>query len=187
MVKRSRTLAALAALMLLATVPATASTFVAMSPGEMIQQADAVVVGEVLRVESFRDSTGRAIVSQATIRVEETVTGESPSVVIVETFGGTVDSYTVVAHGFPTFAEGDRVLVFLDEREDGVAEVVGYRLGQYRVLTNRFGQEIAVPTLEANVTLLRPEGGEAVRPQALPLSTFKTMIQREAQRLQRGF
>jgi len=180
-------MAALAALALLGAVPVMASTFVAMSPGEMLQQADAVVVGQVLRVESFRDPSGRAIVSQAVIQVEETVTGDSPSVVLVQTFGGTVGSYTVVAHGFPSFTEGERVLVFLAEREDGIAEVVGYRLGQYRVLVNRLGQEIAVPTLEEGVALLRPEGGEAVRPQALPLSTLKTMIRQEAGRLQRGF
>lgn len=184
---RWRNVAALAALVLLFAGPAVASTFVAMSPGEMIARSDAVVVGEVIQVESFRDPSGRAIVSQAMIRVEETLTGSSPTVVIVETFGGTVDSYTVVAHGFPTFAEGDRLVVFLDEREDGIAEVVGYRLGQYRVITNRLGQEIAVPTLEKNVNLLRPEGGEAVRPQAMPLSTLKTLVQREAQRLQRDF
>jgi len=184
---KSRNVVACAALALVLAVPATASTFVAMSPGEMIQQSDAVVVGEVLQVESFRDPSGRAVMTQAMIQVEETLTGSSPTVVIVETFGGTVDSYTVVAHGFPTFTVGERVVLFLDEREDGVAEVVGYRLGQYRLLTNRLGQQIAVPTLEGGVKLLRPEGGEAVRPQAVPLSTLKAMIQQEARRLHRDF
>lgn len=185
--KRSRNVALLAALALVLAVPAMASTFVAMSPGEMIQQSDAVVVGEVLQVESFRDSSGRAVLSQAMIQVEETLTGSSPTVVIVETFGGTVDSYTVVAHGFPSFTVGERVVVFLDEREDGIAEVVGYRLGQYRLLTNRLGQQVAVPTLEAGVTLVHPDGEEAIRPQALPLSTLKAIIQQEARRLHQDF
>jgi hypothetical protein len=174
-----RNVAALAVLVLLPTLPAVASTFVAMTPGELIAHSDAVVVGDVIHVESFRDPSGRAIVTQAMIRVEETLTGSSPTVVVVQTFGGTVDSYTVVAHGF--------LLVFLEEHADGIAEVVGYRLGQYRVITNRFGEEIAVPTLEKNVSLLRPEGGEAVRPQAMPLSTLKTLVRREAQRLHRSF
>jgi hypothetical protein len=185
--QRWRNVAALAVLVLLPTLPAVASTFVAMTPGELIAHSDAVVVGDVIHVESFRDPSGRAIVTQAMIRVEETLTGSSPTVAVVQTFGGTVDSYTVVAHGFPTFTEGDRLVVFLEEHADGIAEVVGYRLGQYRVITNRFGQEIAVPTLEKNVSLLRPEGGEAVRPQAMPLSTLKTLIRREAQRLHRSF
>ena len=92
------------------------------------------------------------------IQVEETWLGSSPSVVIVETFGGTVGSYTVVAHGFPSFQEGERLVVFLDERQDGTTEVVGYRLGQYRVVAKRLGQDIPVPTLENGGTLLTPDG-----------------------------
>lgn len=187
--KRWRVFAALtvAITTFILTAPATASTFLAMSPGELIAQSDAVVVGRVLQVESFRDSSGRAIVSQAMIQVEETWLGSSPSVVIVETFGGTVGSYTVVAHGFPSFQEGERLVVFLDQRQDGTTEVVGYRLGQYRVVANRLGQDIAVPTLEKGVTLLTPDGREAMRPQALPLSTLKTMVRSEARRLHRNF
>lgn len=63
----------------------------------------------------------------------------------------------MVAHGFPELEE-DRPPVFLDHQEDGVARVVGYRPGQDRVIANRIGEEIAVPTLERNVTLLTPEG-----------------------------
>lgn len=185
--KRWRVFAALAVGTFMLATPATASTFLAMSPGELIAQSDAVVVGQVLQVESFRDPSGRAVISQAMIQVEESWLGSSPSVVVVETFGGTVGSYTVVAHGFPSFEEGERLVVFLDEREDGTTEVVGYRLGQYRIVANRLGQDIAVPTLEKGVTLLTPDGREAMRPRALPLSTLRTMVRNEARRLHRNF
>ena len=175
--------AALTVLVLASALPAGASTFLAMSPAELTSQSDAVVTGEVIQVESFRDSSGRIIVSQAMIQVDEVVTGEAPTVVMVETFGGTVGDYTVVAHGFPQFDQGDRLLVFLDHQEDGTSRVVGYRLGQYRVILNRLGEEIAVPTLEKNVTLLTPEGAAAERPQAVKLEVFKRQLREQGRLL----
>lgn len=180
------TWAALPLLVLTLAVPASASTFLAMSPGEMVAQSDAVVVGTVLKVESFRDASGRAVVTQAALRVDETVIGEAPTLVLVQTFGGTVDGYTVVAHGFPEFRLGDRLVVFLKNQPDGIAQVVGYRLGQYRVVRNRLGEDIAVPTLESNVSLLTADGRTAERPRAMHLEVFKSQIRSEAGRLHRS-
>lgn len=175
--------AALAALIVASALPAGASTFLAMSPAELTSQSDAVVTGEVIQVESFRDTTGRTVVTQAMIQVDDVVVGDAPTVVMVETFGGTVGDYTVVAHGFPQFDQGDRLLVFLDQQEDGTARVVGYRLGQYRVITNRFGEDIAVPTLEKNVRLLTPEGAAAERPRPVKLEVFKRELRENGRHL----
>lgn len=160
-------------------VPAAASTFLAMNLGELVAESDAVVTGTVLKVESFRNETGQIVISQAMLQVDETVVGEAPTVVVLRTVGGTVDGYTVVAHGFPEFEVGERVLVFLSHLEDGSSEVVGYRLGEYKILTNRHGDEIAVPTLEPGVALLERDGGVAQRPQAARLEVLKQRIRRE--------
>jgi len=173
-------------LVLSLAAPLSASTFLAMSTGEMAAQSDAVVVGTVLKVESFRDASGRAIVTQAALRVDENVFGESPTVVLVQTFGGTVDGYTVVAHGFPEFRLGDRLLVFLKNQPDGIAQVVGYRLGEYRVVRNRFGEDIAVPTLEPHVSLLTADGHAAERPRTMRLDALKSQILSEVGRLHRS-
>lgn len=174
-----------ALLVLVLAAPAGASTFLAMSQDEMVAQSDAVVVGTVLKVESFRDVSGRVILSQAAVRVEETVVGDAPSVVLVETFGGTVDGYTVIAHGFPEFRVDDRLVLFLQNDADGLARVVGYRLGEYRLVRNRAGVDIAVPTLEPGVSLLSADGRPAERPQAVRLETLKSQIRSGLTRLQR--
>ncbi|HXT22965.1 MAG TPA: hypothetical protein VN923_19610, partial [Thermoanaerobaculia bacterium] len=88
---------------LLLAAPAYGSTFLHMSRAELTKKASAVVVGNVLSVESFWTKSGRIIVTEAMVEVEDAVLGETPSVVRVRTFGGTVNGYTVEAHGFPTF------------------------------------------------------------------------------------
>lgn len=167
----------------LTAVPAAASTFVAMSQDELVAQSDAVVVGEVLQVQSFRDETGSFIVSEAMVKVQETLTGSSDSVVVVRTMGGTVDGYTVIAHGFPTFDIGERVVLFLNNDGADTSKVVGYRLGQYRVVTNSRGVEVALPTLEPGVQLLTEGGVPAPRPRALTLDTLREQVRAQSVRL----
>src|SRR4029078_9100957 len=100
-------------LVALATLPAGASTFLAMSQKEMLRQSTAVVEGRVLKVSSFWDVTGRIIQTEALVQVEETVVGEAPTIVVLRTFGGTVDGYRVEAHGFPQFNVNERLLLFV--------------------------------------------------------------------------
>jgi hypothetical protein len=171
--------------MMLAVIPAGASTFLAMSPGQLRAQSDAVVQGKVLQVNSFWSSTGRVIVTEAMVQVEEKIRGEAPSVVIVRTFGGTVGGYNVEAHGFPKFAVNDRVLLFLQDTED-VTEVTGYRQGQYRIVMDKAGVEMAVPTVEHGVRLLNRDGSAAAMPKALRLDEFKTFIRSEESRPEHG-
>lgn len=178
-----RTIPALLTVALLATVPAAASTFMAMSQGELVAQSDAVVVGEVLQVQSFRDETGSFVITEAMVQVQETLTGSADSVVVVRTAGGTVDGYTVVAHGFPQFEEGERVVLFLSEDGAEASKVVGYRLGQYRVVTNSRGVEVALPTLEPGVQLLTESGAPAPRPRAMTLDTLREQVRAQSVRL----
>jgi hypothetical protein len=102
--------------------------------------------------------------------------------VILRTFGGTVEGYTVQAHGFPTFQKGQELLLFVSNQRDGTAEVNGYRQGQYRIVRDKAGVEMAVPMVENGVRLLTRDGREAPRPQAVRLDTFKSRIQAGAVR-----
>lgn len=170
------------ALALAAAVPAGASTFIAQSIDELVAASDAVVQGEVLQVHSYWNKSGRIIVTEALVRVTDTLAGKAPSVVILRTFGGTVEGYTVEAHGFPTFEKGQELLLFVDNQADGSAEVTGYRQGQYRIVRDKAGV-MAVPTVEHGVRLLTRDGRVAPRPQALRLDTLKGQIQAGAQRV----
>lgn len=155
---------------------AGASTFLAMSPGELVAGSAAVVQGEVLKVNSFWHSSGRVIVSEALVRVEEVVAGDAPSVVVLRTHGGEVNGFTVMAHGFPTFRVGERLLVFVEAEEDGASAVTGYRLGQYRIVADEAGVEIAVPMAERGVRLLDKRGAPAPLPEPVRLDAFKDRI-----------
>ncbi len=162
------------ALMLVA-IPAGASTFLAISRGELVAQSDAVVQGTVVKVNSFWDESGRIIVSEAMIQVQEKIRGNAPSVVVVRTYGGEVGDIRVDAPGFPKFERGERVLVFLTNA-GATAEVTAYSQGQYRIVRDKAGVEIAVPTIGHGVRLLNPDGSAAPAPKAVRLDTFKQMI-----------
>lgn len=155
------------ALMVAATVPAAASTFVAMDQQELLASSAAVVDGRVLDVRSFWNDDHTNIISEARIEVTDLVAGDSPAVVTVRTFGGEVGNYRVEAHGFPTFASGDRVLLFLAEDGDAY-RVSGYAQGHFRVRQGAKG-ELAVPTIGEGVRFFHKDGslGEPARTREL--------------------
>lgn len=165
------------ALAVLVAAPAFASTFVAMDQASLVAKSDAVVVGEVIQVQSFRDETGAAVVTEAMVKIHEALAGSPESVVVVRTFGGTVDGYTVVAHGFPQFVEGERVVLYLSAAEGESRRVVGYRQGQYRIVRNRLGEHVALPTVEPGVNLVNLNGGAVERPRAVKLDVLREQIQ----------
>jgi hypothetical protein len=168
-------------------VPAAASTFVRMNMRELLAESAAVVQGEVLSVNSFWNESGMVIVTEALVRVEEAVIGDAPTVVRVRTFGGTVGGFTIEAHGFPEFRVGERLLLFVGDEEDGgFARVVGYRQGQYRIGLDRAGNQVAIPTFEADhAVLIGPDGRKSAPPRPYLLEDFKGMVRDNAARVLR--
>jgi hypothetical protein len=166
----------------LAAVPLAASTFVAMNHAQLIAESQAVVQGQVLKVHSFWDPTGRVVMSEALVRVEETILGEAPSIVRVQTFGGNVDGFIVEASGFPEFKPGERMILFLSSEKDAVTRVTGYQFGQYRVQRDKAGVEFAVPALDLGANVVTQDGKPFARPQAMRLDTFKERLVDTARR-----
>ncbi|HSG41243.1 MAG TPA: hypothetical protein VLE27_16505, partial [Thermoanaerobaculia bacterium] len=161
--------------------PAAASTFIALDQQELLAQSDAVVEGRVLKVSSFWSASGRMIVTEVMVQVEEKILGNAPGVVVLRTAGGTVGGYTVEAHGFPKFEVGERAVLFL-QNSANVAEVTGYRQGQYRIVREKSGVEMAVPALGPNVRLLHRDGTPAAAPKAVRLDQLKAQLRAEAVR-----
>ncbi len=184
-VRKLIVISALVSLAILVASPAVSSTFLAMPEEKLVSSSDAIIQGEVLRVESDWDPTGRVIVSHAVIRVEDQVKGRSARTVRVQTFGGTVGEYTVEASGFPRFVQGERVLLFINSREaiDHSIRVTGYQQGHFRI-AKRGGVEMAIPTLQEGVNIIQPDGKSSIqRPKAEPLAAFKARLSETAQRL----
>ncbi len=174
---KRRSIVALATTLCLAAIPATASMFIHMSPAELVTQADSMIQGRVVDLASFWSESGRLIVTEATIEVEETLIGDAPSTVTVRTFGGEVGDIKVEAPGFPTFEKGERVLLFLKaEPADGSLRVLGYRQGQFRLVTRRDGVTLAVPMVEDDVRLLDRDGRPAPEARSVEVGQFKQRV-----------
>lgn len=166
----------------LATLPLGASTFVAMDKAELIANSEAVVQGTVLKVNSFWAPSGRIVMTEALVRVEDTIVGQAPSVVRVQTFGGNVDGFLVEAHGFPEFKVGERMVLFLGAEQDGVTQVTGYQFGQYHVRRDKAGVDFAVPALDLGTNVVTKDGRPFARPQAMRLDAFKDNLLATARR-----
>lgn len=164
--------------------PAGASTFLALSQAELVEQAEAVVQGRIVEVQSFWNSEHTAILTEAVLEVEDTVVGSAPAYVNLRTFGGQVGNYRIVAHGFPTFQLGERMVLFLEPEADGAQRVLGYQQGQYRIRDER-GIETAVPTFDTGARILRRDGSEAPAPRPMPLAQFKQQLRDTAGRVGR--
>lgn len=196
---RMRKIGILAVLLAVGVLPpAGASTFAAMSEKQLIAASDAVVRGQVMSVESFWNDEHTLIISEAVFEVESVIVGAAPRFVTLRTAGGTVGDETVEAIGFPTFRAGERALVFLqrdDERPLGRVHtkgrhegyrVAGYQLGQYRIVQDRKGQEIAVPAADPGVRFLRKDGQSAPFPRVRRLELFEAEIRQIGAKLGRG-
>ncbi|HKI05168.1 MAG TPA: hypothetical protein VKK31_24525 [Thermoanaerobaculia bacterium] len=169
------------ALVLALVVPAGASTFVALSRQQLVAQSDAVIQGRVLKVSSYWGQGGRVIMTEALIQVEEKIRGNAPTVVKVRTFGGSVGGYNVEAHGFPKFAVNERLVLFLQNANE-TAEVTGYQQGQYRIVRDKSGVDIAVSAVDGGATLLGRNGRQVAMPKAMQLDALKNLIRADVER-----
>jgi hypothetical protein len=148
----------------------------------LVRGADSVVAGKVLSVHSFWDEKGIVIVSEAAVFIEEQIAGAGPTVALVRTWGGTVNGFTVEAHGFPRLTKGDRVVLFLDHQADGTERIFGHQEGHYRLLVGRDGVERAYPTVDAGAHFVaRPGQERSQRSQPgldpEPLSSLRERVQ----------
>lgn len=168
-----------------------ASTFVAMSERDLVASSDAVVRGQVVSVESFWNGDHTLIVSEAVFEVESVIAGSASRFVTLRTAGGTVDENTVKAVGFPTFRIGERALFFLQQDDkkplgrvytkahkgqSDAYRVAGYQLGQYRIVRDLKGEEIAVPAADPGVRILKKDGRSAEAPRVRRLHEFEDEI-----------
>jgi hypothetical protein len=107
-----------------------------------IERAGAIVVGRVLG--SHVEASRYGIETVTTIALGEAIKGNPGSVVNVRTPGGTVDGETRLIPSVPTFVDGERVLLFLFQRDDAAYVISDLGLGTFRLLRDAIGRELAV-------------------------------------------
>jgi hypothetical protein len=128
---------------------AQATIIVEESLEEMTRGAQAVLLGEVVRVESRWEESGerRLIVTEVVVRVERGVKGvKAGEEVTFWTLGGRAEGLAQQVAGEPMFRVGERAVVFLTRRGEGDERlwVSGMAQGAFRVVEVAAGGEVAV-------------------------------------------
>ncbi len=171
--------AATVAVLLLAS-PGEASTFVALTSTQMVSGAESIIQGRVVSLESKRSDDGRLVVTDAVIRVRETLVGDAPEFVTVRTVGGRINDFLVEAPGFPSFEPRERVILFLEPGPGAEMKVRGYQQGHFEVVRRNDGVRLAVPRIEEGVQLITRDGVVLPEPRSMPLGEFKQNVRRLA-------
>jgi hypothetical protein len=111
--------------------------FAPVSDEQLVCESLDIVRGTIESTQSAWEGNPQAIWTRAVLRVERTIRGDHQpgDLIDIKEIGGTVDDYTLVAHQFPTFRAGDKVVVMLAPWDDGSPEmrVRGYGRGMFTV------------------------------------------------------
>ena len=135
-----RSLSVVPLVLLLAPAPARATVLVSADLGELARDAQAIVHGRVVAVESqWAEGRRRSIETLVTLQIEDHLKGQFGSEVTFKVPGGQLGPYRTIMPGAPGFAEGEDVIVFLASRGPAVPWLVGLGQGVYRVTTSADG------------------------------------------------
>lgn len=148
---------------------ALATTLVKADLASLTRQSDAVVLGQVTRVESRFTSDRQRIVTDTEIAVSQAVKGEVQKTIVVMQPGGEVGDVGQKVAGVALFTPGEEVVVFLERRGERYF-VVGLGQGKYKVQRSSDGKAAyAVPPSELGATLVDPVTREHVSPESEPV------------------
>ena len=175
--RRGFALALLASLLIPAAAQATLLVY--LSDEDLTAEADAVVQGEVLSVESYRDARRDRVFTWVTLGVSEYLKGHGPDEVIVRVAGGVVGDLEYRVLGAPQFTVGEEVVLFLQARTDANG-VVGMIQGKLRVTTDERGEKWVTREI-GGVALVARDGrapARPTRPMRFRLAELRTIVSR---------
>ena len=134
---------------------------------ELTRRAELIVIGEVISLASELFASEGQIITRIDVRVDEALKGTPGRASLhLQQPGGRVGEVTRDVAGMPTFAQGERVLLFLGRRGDGGLAVVGLFQGKFTLQRDESGREIVVRRV--------PGSGEVV--DRLPLDDVRSAI-----------
>jgi hypothetical protein len=151
---------------------------------DLVQRAEQIVSGTVADVSETQRPSG-APVTLVTVDDLTVMKGEARGSMTLEFYGGTVGEYAIKVPDMPTFAVGERVVLFVAGNGVNVCPLVGVWQGSFRILTADGGATDVVatnggqPLAAAAGAQLRPlrdggDGGGAAA--ALTLDQFRDLI-----------
>jgi len=127
-------------------LPAAASVLLPLTVEDMAAKAELVLVGQVNQVR-YEEEDGSRLYTRVLITPEEMLKGQAKSPTVeVKFIGGRKGDLVAEMPGAPTFRAGEKVLVFLEPRQDrdGYLTLAMY-LGKFEIVRDpQSGRELAV-------------------------------------------
>ena len=157
---------------------ATGSLVQALDLAELTDQAEHIVVAQVVSAESAWDSSHRNIHTRIEIKVEEAWKGSlAPDgrLVIVQP-GGTVGDIEMRVHGMPSFASGEKAVLFLAGQ--GAPRVVGMSQGKRPLRWDGTAKRWVAESAEHSAVVRRDFRGRLQPAQPEPAMTLDELRQR---------
>jgi len=112
------------------SLPLLASTARRLTFDQLVQASDRVVEATLTGRTSAWASDGRRIYTTFTFETGNNIAGSGPDLFTVVQPGGQVGRWAQITHGYPTFREGDRVVLFLEKAGQDY-RVVGMSQGAF--------------------------------------------------------
>jgi len=106
-----------------------AITYVVPSDRFEIERSGTIIVARVLQSHVEKTALGLETVTE--VALEESIKGRAGSLVRVHVPGGALDGEETLVPGAPSFIDGERVLLLLDQREDGSFVINDLALGAF--------------------------------------------------------
>ncbi len=126
--------------------PAGAITVAPLSFEELVNESTAVIYGRVSDVQGQWSADRRSIESRITVDVVGRFKGSPGETITFTVPGGQVGRYLNLIPGAPSFARGDRAVLFLTSRGPRLPTPTGFTQGIYRVtVDSRTGSALVVP------------------------------------------
>lgn len=119
----------------IALVRVTATSVIAPTFEQLVQQAELIFQGTVTDVRSVWEGEGaqRHIDTYVTFHIDEKVKGNATSLYTIRMLGGTVGDETMEVTDAPKFKVGDRNILFVEHNNDQFVPLVGINHGHFRV------------------------------------------------------
>ena len=166
---------AFAALALVGTSTAYATTVLKMSLKDLARKSDAVVMARV-EDQVARYDADKEIYTYITLKVLDPVKGSHmDDLITIRQLGGIVGNIASVVPGMPTFQKGDEVVVFLTQRDKaGYPGIMGLQQGKYTISQDQNGAKRVRNELNGT-TLIDLSGRTSEGPKVssdMPLQSF---------------
>jgi hypothetical protein len=161
----------------LAIAPLRATVLLPAEFREIVGQSQIIVYGRVVEAVAELSDDRKRIETIVTFEVGTYLKGGRGETLTFRVPGGQVGRYRSITVGAPVFESGDEVVLFLNQKEDGLPFVFGLNQGVFRVRRDsRTQQRIVLPPLlargESPETVVR--GAAARRP--MPLEDFGAQV-----------